>query len=288
MGWTKAFEVTRIATPDTEESWVAKATEWSVPTLREQVASASPGDDAPDEPEQPDPVFIRIEVTVAQRERFRRAVELARSLAPEDGPDLTDAEALALFSEVFTTQTAKEEHDINPSRFKTVTRKCVSCETSELAGLPDNHHVVDDEVECAMAACDGLFVDLSPGQEGHAYNTVSDLLRRQLHERANYRCETPGCRHRIHLDVHHVRPRKHGGPHSFDNCVVLCGSCHARTHSGLLFIEPAGRRSFSFVWATTLSRPPAAGREVVGQPWSWSSCYGASPATCSHSFGRTR
>ena len=266
LGWTKAFEVARIATPDTEESWVAKAKEWPVPTLRAEVAAASVGDDAPDEPEQPDTVVVRFELTVAQQQRLSKAVALARSLAPKEGPDLTDADVLELLAECFTTQVAKQERDISPSRFKTVTRQCVSCCASELAGLPDDHHVVVDEVEQAMARCDGQFIDLSPGQEGHAYNTVTDTLRRQLYERADYRCQTPGCNHWLFLDIHHVRPREDGGPHSFVNCVVLCGACHRRAHEGLLFIEPAARGSFSFSWASSVQMPTRSAREEVGRP----------------------
>lgn len=265
LGWTKAFEVTRIATPETEESWVAKAKEWPVPTLRAEVASASLGDDAPDEPEQADTVVVRIEMTVAQRERFRRAVGLARSLSPKDAPDLSDAEVLELLAECFTTQTAKREHEISPSRFKTVTRQCVTCGTNELAGLPEGHHVVVDEVEHAMACCDGQFIDLSPGQEGHAYKTVTDTLRRQVYERANYRCQTPGCDHWLHLDLHHARAREDGGPHAFANVVLVCGACHRRAHGGLLFIEPAGRGSFSFRWASTVRRQASSDREKVGR-----------------------
>ena len=255
LGWTKAFEVSRVATPETEAGWVARAQEWPVGTLRAAVQEAQPGDDAPDAPARPDTAVIRIELTVAQQQRFRKAAGLARSSSPEDGPDLSDADVLELMVECFTAQTAKEEREVTPARFKTVIRKCVSCETSELAGLSQNHHVAVDEIEHAMACCDGQFIDLSPGQTGRAHMTVTNRLRRQLFERADYGCETPGCNHWLHLDVHHIWAREHGGPHSYTNCVVICDACHRRAHEGHLLIETAGRGSVSFAWATQFREP---------------------------------
>src|SRR5262245_27419217 len=51
-------------------------------------------------------------------------------------------------------------------------------------------------------------------------------------ERADYRCETPGCKVRHGLHAHHVLPR-HSHPHlALDqlNLEVLCPECHARRH----------------------------------------------------------
>ena len=164
---------------------------------------------------------------------------------PSEAPDPTEAEILDLMVSCFTAQNSNEQKDINPERFKIVHRECPTCEKSEVAGLSESHDVMKNGLEYSMACCDAEHID----KEGRARKAVTPTLRRKLFERENYRCATPGCEHWLHLEVHHVIPQVHNGPHTETNCLVLCTMCHTRTHEGLLHIEPGGSGSFSFVWA---------------------------------------
>jgi HNH endonuclease len=55
-------------------------------------------------------------------------------------------------------------------------------------------------------------------------------LRMRVLERDGYRCVVCGRRPKDHLDlelhVHHVVPRRLGGPTAEENLVTLCGTCH--------------------------------------------------------------
>jgi 5-methylcytosine-specific restriction endonuclease McrA len=64
-------------------------------------------------------------------------------------------------------------------------------------------------------------------------------LARQQHRCAS--CETPivalGRRPELHLfgewgEAHHVRHARAGGDASFENCVIICRSCHYSAHAG--------------------------------------------------------
>ena len=55
--------------------------------------------------------------------------------------------------------------------------------------------------------------------------------------RAGYRCEVPGCRNRMRLDVHHVHAREFGGTHDPRGLVCLCDGHHRAVHRGDLAVE---------------------------------------------------
>jgi hypothetical protein len=51
------------------------------------------------------------------------------------------------------------------------------------------------------------------------------------------RCVVPGCRHAIHVDLHHLETRAEGGQHDPNNLITLCGAHHRAFHRGSLLIE---------------------------------------------------
>ena len=61
--WTKAREVVKVATPDTEAGWVERAEGLTTRELQRVVRSKQRGDDAPgpEEPLPPEPVVLRFE-----------------------------------------------------------------------------------------------------------------------------------------------------------------------------------------------------------------------------------
>ena len=261
--WTKAFEVARIATADTEARWIEKAEQWSARDLRRAVVASVRGDNPPDEPEQAKVVTLTFPLSQADADVVSTGMSLARCLAPKEAPELSNGEALVLFAETFCAAAASEVKEVSSERFKRVYRQCPTCRSTQRVGsdaesdwqpapttMAGNHNVVDapTDPERAMLDCDALVIDFGPGGGGTARKTVAPRLRRALEERANYRCEVDGCNHRQFLDVHHVVHREHGGEHSLENCTLICSTCHRRAHSGALRIEPAGGGGFSFSW----------------------------------------
>ncbi len=62
----------------------------------------------------------------------------------------------------------------------------------------------------------------------------SQNLKNELFfERANRRCEY--CENQFdQLHIHHIKPRREGGPNTRKNLIVLCPNCHSKADSGTI------------------------------------------------------
>lgn len=60
-----------------------------------------------------------------------------------------------------------------------------------------------------------------------------DVKQLVLHE-AGYMCGNPACRMIITLDIHHLEYVSEGGANTAENLLVLCPTCHAQHHHGLI------------------------------------------------------
>ena len=78
----------------------------------------------------------------------------------------------------------------------------------------------------AAANCDAVLEDTA----GRRRQSIPPRTRRQVFQRARYRCEAKGCRHAQFLEIHHRRPAAGAGGVSHENLVVLCSSCHRKLH----------------------------------------------------------
>ncbi len=104
----------------------------------------------------------------------------------------------------------------------------------------------DADIETVVSD-DGNIKQLSRRQR-----LVRGVLRRQVEERDDHRCQVPGCGRRGHVEVHHIRHRAHGGKSKLPNLTLLCRFHHHRLHEGgwtavlttdgLEFHDPHGRR----------------------------------------------
>jgi hypothetical protein len=71
-----------------------------------------------------------------------------------------------------------------------------------------------------------------PVNVGRGARTVSNHVRRLVHERDGGRCRTPACTNTVGLDVHHYRWWRHGGGTDLHNLGLHCSRCHAAIHRG--------------------------------------------------------
>jgi hypothetical protein len=95
--------------------------------------------------------------------------------------------------------------------------------------------VAVSEATAGRAACDSTVVDGSkPAKIAH---TIPPATRRFVLARDRARCVVPGCSNRDLVEVHHMRPRAHGGSHDPAGLVTLCDAHHDVVHAGLLRID---------------------------------------------------
>jgi hypothetical protein len=93
---------------------------------------------------------------------------------------------------------------------------------------------------------------------GVPLRSVTPQLRRLVFARDGGRCIVPGCRHWRFIDVHHVMPRAHRGPHRLENLACLCTAHHRAVHEGVLAIEG----SATVGWVVR-----HAGAQLYGRAW---------------------
>jgi hypothetical protein len=82
-----------------------------------------------------------------------------------------------------------------------------------------------------------------------ATQSVPPRIRRSVLRRARHRCEVPGCRNSIFLDVHHLTLRSEGGTNEPNDLVTLCGAHHDAVHDGRLRIEGSAALGWTFLHA---------------------------------------
>jgi hypothetical protein len=248
LGYTKAREVIRVATTETDAAWTQRACESTSRTLERQGAAATPGSPPPDDPTlTPGParLTLRFEMSAAQAEVLRHTLARLR-LDGGFGDDVDDGLLLAEMARRIAHDldaAASEDTTSAPTaeRFRVSIHRCPSCENTHV-GDPRAPHQTDT-TDAACAECDAEVLDeTAPGQR--LTHAIPPATRRRVIERDGHRCAVPYCRNRLWLDLHHIRPRHAGGDHRPANLVSLCSTHHQMIHRHALFIvaDPASAR----------------------------------------------
>ncbi|MBK6732995.1 MAG: HNH endonuclease [bacterium] len=242
IGWTKAQQVARVATTQTQVAWVAKAATTGRRELAREVQaartaarrSADPGQlemQPARTPEVAPPVTtISLRADALQLARFEALIEKARKLRVAgpgvDRVDLVLAGLEALLSAEPAGDEASEQtrpkHGHSP--VQVVVHQCPDCAAATVVTGRGERPLAPAQVEAL--ACDARVQE--PGRPNRA--TIPPSVRAAVLARDRHRCATPGCRSTMFLEVHHVVSRLRGGSNRADNLVTLCSRCHAFAH----------------------------------------------------------
>lgn len=242
ISWTKARELIRVVTPDTEAAWVAAATANTSRALEVMVSKAQVGE-APrpldDDPRGSARTRFVVEMEASDAALLRDALALLRVQAGLHGVELDQGAALAAMAQRVIFETDGEGAPIG-ERYRVVVTRCATCGETHAADADVSETVAE------QAVCDAEVVDLRPGPaRGYLTRTIPPATRRAVLHRDGLRCGVEGCRCRLWLDVHHLRSRAAGGTHDEENLVTLCPLHHRCVHEGILVLEvvrdPRGR-----------------------------------------------
>ena len=230
LDWSKAREIVRVATPETEASWVDRARTESARVIEREVAAARMGEAAPTGTPAPDPKPARrrlvFELEAADADVLLQALEILRARTDLARHEVEDGALLAALARDVVHRAEPEEAPTG-ERYRVVLHQCSTCGHVE---APDGE--VTDTI-ADEARCDAEVIDMRPGpDQGHAARVNAPVLRRKLLHRAGWKCEVPGCTNRLWLDVHHLRFRSRGGQNDVANLMVLCSSHHRALHEG--------------------------------------------------------
>jgi hypothetical protein len=261
--WSVLRELTRVATPETEDEWLAAAEGRTVREVERLVSGLAPGSQPSDAR---DPALaryvLRFEVTGEVLASFREALSKLR----RDAGEVLDDDAALLLMARAVLQGPSDE---GRSTYQVALTVCESCQRAVQQGAGELVEVGPELVE--MAACDGQHLgrlDESTGlaagthdaQRAHggaeladasattarAVQTIPPAIRRLVLRRDGGRCVVPSCRHATWLDTHHLETRAEGGGHDPNNLVTLCAAHHRALHRGELVIERAVTTGLTF------------------------------------------
>ena len=230
--FSAARELTRVATPATEEAFLRKAQGKTAHHIQQMVAGLKRGDE-PDA--KPDPRRITkrvvIEVSVETHAMWRRTRTALDEARGEHIPDDDFVQILCRRA----TEPATASDDVPRPAAQTAVTTCKVCQQSYIEGGGEASPI--DQVTAARLLCDAEHIgDLESDEPTRVTSTIPAAIRRKVFHRDHFACVVPGCRATRHLDLHHVVHRENGGDHSMGNISVMCFGCHQRHHAGQLRI----------------------------------------------------
>ena len=258
LSYSKVRAITRVASPETEESLVELAVHATGAQLDKLVRGYSGA--------------LAATSAEARRVHERRRVvvswdddgslSLRAKLAPDEG-------ALVLAA----LKAADESGRVTPDALVTLARTALDAKSSagtagercEIAVHVDVETLSGDTVNerCELEngpmlapetvrrlGCDGAVVrilerDGRPLSVGRRKRIISAAMRRALRSRDDG-CRFPGCTHRRFLHAHHIQHWARGGATSLDNLVQLCSFHHRLVHEGGFGVKRVGRNRISF------------------------------------------
>jgi hypothetical protein len=226
-------ELTRVATPATEASWIAAATGGNLRQIEELVADHRPGDH-PDDPPVPEARthVVRFELAA---ETFALLRQARTVLDAEHGKNLPDDPFIAVLCSAVLGDAPTTE-PTGRAKFQIAITVCQRCRQGWQEGAGAQIAIDPAAVERAM--CDAQHIGSIDGSEPErAYQDIPPSVARFVWRRDGGRCRVDGCRSARGLELHHLIHRADGGSHDASNIILACSACHQSHHDGVLTIS---------------------------------------------------
>lgn len=249
LGWTKARTVAAVATPETEEDWLAAAKSESRTVLEDRARQArsrtragtrqarsrgqaalpltpparrgSPPPTAPPEI----PVTIQVRFSPEQFARYEALMERLRRLGRQGDRAELLLEGLAGMADETPDRRERRAENVTAPPYQVHVRLCPSCSGGSVVTGRGAEPLRPRELRTIL--CDARV----RRRGGRNRAVVPPRIRREVMERDGFRCRSAGCGHARFLSVHHLMPRQSGGTNDPENLITLCGSCHRAVHA---------------------------------------------------------
>jgi hypothetical protein len=224
LAFSALRELTRVATPETEQAWRDAAAGKNLRRIEELVAGHQRGD-RPDDPADPSArrCLVRFDLSA---DVFARLRQVQAALADEHGGRLDDDRLFtALCDSVLDAATGGES--TGRAKFQIAITVCQRCKQGWQDGAGKT--VAIDAAAVERAHCDAQHIgDLDAAVPSRATQDIPPSIVRLVWRRDGGRCQTPGCRSARGLEIHHIVHRAEGGTHDPSNLRIQCSLCRAR------------------------------------------------------------
>ena len=236
LSWSAVREVTRVATPETEQVWLEAIDGCNVREIEDAVSGRKRGDRPTDQPE-PMPRRVRMELPP---EVYAVFIEARRHLEREVGEPMTDAAFMSMVCRGVLAGEVTADPDLerapsNVPPHQIALTVCVDCKRGwQVAG--------GRAVEVAPAAiersrCDAVELGRVDGPVAEkTARSIPPRTRTRVLARDHHRCTVPGCRSSRFVEIHHIVWRSRRGDNRLLNLTTLCDAHHAAVHDGRLRI----------------------------------------------------
>ncbi len=236
LGYTKAREIVKVATPETEEGWVVAAQGSSRRELERKVAVARkraksnpdqaellPASNDSNIPPAAPPVRLTVEMTSEQFAIYEALLEKLHKQGPLGNRGEMLLEAMVELAAARDQKAPRGALQSGPP-FQIHIHQCPDCAKATVSTSKGELPVSQTVME--RAQCDSQ-VD----EEGKRNtSTIPPATRRKALARDRHCCQAPGCEHTKFLEVHHIKPRIEGGDNDPENLITLCSACHRLVH----------------------------------------------------------
>jgi hypothetical protein len=254
-------EITRVATPDTENVVLAYVDGLTVREVVDAMRGLDKGDD-PNRRRHPElePRTVRMELPP---ETYALFLEARRKLEKDLGHAMTDADFMTAASAAILCGGASDGASTGAPRHEIAIVVCEQCKRSWHDVPGQSIEVPASTVERAL--CDAVILgrvddpNASADAPPEATRTIPAPTRRAVLARDHHRCRIPGCTMCVYVDVHHIDPRSEGGGHGMLNLITICTLHHKLHHDGIIIITGnAGALDVTHADGRPYGAPPSA------------------------------
>ena len=234
LPYSAARELTRVATAENEQTWLDAVRGKTVHEIEGMVSGRGRGAN-PDDPAHPSLVGRTLPFE-GVRPATEALVRDARRMLQDErggGAVITDDEVLASFARAVLEGGERERMK---APYQVAVTLCERCGRGWQDSGGRRFELSSADID--RACCDAEHIgSLDADDPERATQDVTPAKRRLVRRRDKGRCRVPGCRSTRCLEIHHIVGRILGGSHELENILLVCDSCHAALHRGLITIS---------------------------------------------------
>lgn len=243
ISWSKMMIMQRVTVPDTQREWLEFAGESNCRKLeiavKRTVAGGLPKRDG-------DSGLTDLRMTVKARLRVvnhQLWEQAKRKVSAELGIPVTNEDMMIQAARLILSTDldgkAEGRSPVKHSPFQLIVHRD---ERGTMVHTDQGDVALHDDEIAQLTAQAEVVPSAAPVRDPDG-KTPARLAKRVL-ARDNHRCQN--CGHTLHLQVHHVEWRVHGGKTEEGLLASLCTRCHSMVHQGLLSLH--GNRQDGFVF----------------------------------------